>query len=151
MKIMLCYDGSDEAKEGINQAIKQARVFKAEVHIVTSVKLIDKDYPKIMEPIKDDHEKIKALFSENNIPCETVVIWRHGEDAPGESLVLYARENNVDQVIIGLKRRSKLGKLVFGSAAQYVLLKVDCPILGVKTKNNRIFFNCAESHCAGNQ
>jgi len=134
MKIMLCYDGSDEAKEGVNEAIKQAQAFEAEVYIVTSVKLIDKDYPKVMEPIYRDHEKIKTVCNKNDVPCETVVIWRHGEDTPGKSLVLYAREKNVDQIILGLKRRSKVGKLVFGSVVQYILFESDCPVLVVKRK-----------------
>jgi nucleotide-binding universal stress UspA family protein len=132
---MLCYDGSDETKEGINEAVKQARAFKAKVYVVTSVKLIDKDYSKIMEPIYSDHEKLKKVCDENNVPCETVIVWRHGEDAPGDSLVLFAKEKTVDQMIIGLRRRSKVGKLVFGSVAQYVLLKADCPVIAVKKKN----------------
>ena len=52
---------------------------------------------------------------------------------PGEDLVTFARENNVDEIIIGVRHRSKVGKLVFGSTAQYVILEAHCPVLTVKS------------------
>ena len=48
---------------------------------------------------------------------------------PGERL---ANENGIDEVIIGVHRRSKVGKLVFGSTAQYVILNAPCPVVAVK-------------------
>ncbi|MBW2582853.1 MAG: universal stress protein, partial [Deltaproteobacteria bacterium] len=52
--------------------------------------------------------------------------------SPGEHLVYYAKDNNIDEIIIGVRRRSKVGKMVFGSTAQYVILEAPCPVLAVK-------------------
>lgn len=136
MKIMLCYDGSDGAKEGINEAIKYAAAFNAEVHVVTSIKTIDKDYPKLIEPTLTDHENIKTVFSVNKIPCETHIVYRDGEDTPGMALLEFSKENQVHLIIVGLKKRSKLGKMIFGSVAQYILLKTNTNVLCVRGKND---------------
>ena len=38
----------------------------------------------------------------------------------------------VEEIIIGVRRRSKVGKLLFGSTAQYVILNAPCPVVSVK-------------------
>lgn len=49
-----------------------------------------------------------------------------------KDIVQYAKENEVDEIVVGVKRRSKVGKLVFGSNAQYVIIEAPCPVLTVK-------------------
>jgi len=51
---------------------------------------------------------------------------------PGEDLVAIAKKNDVEEIIIGVKRRSKVGKMLFGSNAQYVILNAHCAVVAVK-------------------
>jgi len=51
---------------------------------------------------------------------------------PGEDIVTFARENKVDEIMIGVRSRSKVGKLIFGSTAQAVILGAHCPVMTVK-------------------
>jgi nucleotide-binding universal stress UspA family protein len=50
----------------------------------------------------------------------------------GEDLVQLADEHKADEIVIGVRRRSKVGKLIFGSTAQYVVLNASCPVVSVK-------------------
>ena len=43
----------------------------------------------------------------------------------GEELVQFAVDNKIDEIIIGIRKRSKVGKLLFGSTAQYVILNCE--------------------------
>ena len=43
-----------------------------------------------------------------------------------------ATEESADLVVIGIRRRSPVGKLFLGSTSQQVLLDAPCPVLAVK-------------------
>lgn len=49
-----------------------------------------------------------------------------------EAVVAVAAETRPDLVVIGLRRRTAVGKLIVGSTSQRILLGVDCPVLAVK-------------------
>ncbi|WP_432766796.1 universal stress protein [Phycicoccus elongatus] len=51
---------------------------------------------------------------------------------PSDVLVDIAEETNAELIVIGLRRRTPVGKLILGSQAQRVLLDANCPVLAVK-------------------
>jgi nucleotide-binding universal stress UspA family protein len=51
---------------------------------------------------------------------------------PAEDLISVAEELDAELIVIGLRRRSPVGKLILGSNAQRVLLDAACPVLAVK-------------------
>lgn len=53
---------------------------------------------------------------------------------PAEELVRAAREVDASLIVIGLRRRTAVGKLIMGSTAQRVLLDAGCPVLAVKAE-----------------
>ena len=55
---------------------------------------------------------------------------------PAEDLIAVAEEVSADLIVIGLRRRSPVGKLILGSNAQRVLLDAPCPVLAVKAQED---------------
>lgn len=55
-------------------------------------------------------------------------------DDASDDLVDVAEEVDADLIVIGLRRRSPVGKLILGSNAQRVLLDAPCPVLTVKPR-----------------
>lgn len=51
---------------------------------------------------------------------------------PAEDLVETSKRTGAELIVIGLRRRSPIGKLILGSNAQEILLFADCPVLAVK-------------------
>lgn len=130
MEIMVGYDDSKVAKDALELAMQHAQAFNAKVHIVTSM-VGGADVPrKTFERVEKKLEYAESLFKDKKIPCKTHLLIR-GLGA-GEDLVQLAKDINIDEIVIGIKRRSKVGKLFFGSTAQYVILHATCPVLTIK-------------------
>ena len=47
-------------------------------------------------------------------------------------LIAVAEEENAEFIVIGLRRRTPVGKLILGWNAQRILLDATCPVLAVK-------------------
>jgi nucleotide-binding universal stress UspA family protein len=54
---------------------------------------------------------------------------------PAEDLIAVAEEEHADFIVIGLRRRTPVGKLILGSNAQRILLDASCPVLAVKAES----------------
>ena len=55
-----------------------------------------------------------------------------GRTITAEDLVKVAEDTGAELIVIGLRRRTPVGKLILGSNAQRVLLDAPCPVLAVK-------------------
>lgn len=130
MKILVGFDGSDASKAALKLAAEHAQAFDAKLLLVLSMvggpEVPKKDFEKAERELGYQKSQLKN----QNIACEALLSTR-GLD-PGEDLVRLAKEQKVGEIVMGVKRRSKVGKLVFGSTAQYVILNAPCPVVTVK-------------------
>lgn len=133
MKIMVPYDGEAPSERALEVAVAQARGSGAEVHIVVSsplkleVQATDPQRPRVTER---DMETMEARLRGEGVACVTAVLT--SDLSHGENLVQYAVDHAVDRIVVGLRRTSKVGKMLFGSTAQYVILHAPCPVTSVK-------------------
>jgi nucleotide-binding universal stress UspA family protein len=130
MKILVGYNDKKATEAVLKLAHKHALAFKADVFIVTSMEQSPSLKKEDIDKAEIKLEKLKKPFKAEDIFCETQTSVSY--ETPGEDLVRFAKENDIDEIIIGVKKRSKVGKLMFGSTAQYVILKSPCPVLAVK-------------------
>jgi len=89
-------------------------------------------YQRIWKDVITAEEELKTLKDElkdTGITCHTHVSARRLP--PGEDILRFARENNIDEIFIGIKKKSRVGKLLFGSTAQHVILASECPVVTV--------------------
>jgi nucleotide-binding universal stress UspA family protein len=130
MKILIGYDGSNGAEKALKLARKHANVFNADICILTSLEQSTTLQKADIERAEGELEYLRTPFNIDDINCETYVSVNYL--SAGENLVQFAENNDVDMVFIGIKKTSKVGKLVFGSTAQYVLLNAPCPVVSVR-------------------
>jgi len=130
MRILVGYDGTTDFVRVLELAKKHAGVFKAHLDIFTATPHSPELHTPKIEKIERELNEIKEQLFNEGISCETHLIVR--SLSPGEDICEFARNNNIDEIIIGVKLRSKIGKLLMGSTAQYVILQAPCPVLSVK-------------------
>ena len=130
MKILVGYDGTNAAKEAIALAEHHARVFGAIIILAYSMVGGPEVPRRDFEVAENALEHEKNALLDKKLPCKSIMSVR-GLEA-GEDLVQLAAERQADEVIVGVRRRSKVGKIIFGSTAQYVVLNAPCPVATVK-------------------
>ncbi|MDZ5620551.1 universal stress protein [Nocardioides bizhenqiangii] len=79
--------------------------------------------------------EVRGVLADAGVDHDLRVLER-GRDA-SDQLVDLAEEVAADLIVIGLRRRSPVGKLILGSNAQRVLLDASCPVLTVKPRTGR--------------
>jgi nucleotide-binding universal stress UspA family protein len=130
MKILVGYDGSKVSKEALKLARKHATAFNANIVVVNAISRID---PLKYQEIEKAEQRLewdaKAIL--NGSPLSYITHLLLNTKSVAEQLVEAAERENADEIVIGVRKRSKAGKFLFGSTTQYAVLRSPCPVLTV--------------------
>lgn len=129
MKFLVGYNGSEVSKAALSLARTYADLFGAQVLVITSMVGGSGEKPGEIGKARNDLKYAEAFFKEKDIPCETYQLARGL--APGEDMVRFAEENDIDQIFVGIEKKSRTQKIILGSNAQFVILKAPCPVVSV--------------------
>ncbi len=131
MKIMVCYDGSEAAQNALNVAKEHAECFNLGIIIVAALEGNPQEQLGSLEKVELLLQDAKILLESDRTTVETKLLQANNLSV-GDNLVVFARDADVKEIIVGIKKLSKVGKLVTGSTAQHVILHADCPVTTVK-------------------
>ena len=130
MKILVGYDGSNESKEALRLAKKHAKGMDAKIEIANAIARWEPlEYHKIQENEQELNQEVKKILNGDNALYETHLLVN--DLSPGDQLVKFAKRYHVDEIIIGAPKRTRVGKLLLGSTAQYIVLNAPCPVVTV--------------------
>ncbi len=128
--LMVCYEDTDVSKETLKLAQKHAKEWQVAIDVVSTFR---REEPLAISEVKEMEEafqsQIKAQFIHNSIQYHAhllVDIY-----SPGEQLVKFSEDKDYEFIFIGISKRSKVGKLLFGSTAQYIILNAPYPVITV--------------------
>jgi nucleotide-binding universal stress UspA family protein len=130
MNILIGFDGSNTSKAAMRAAQKHALALNSRLDVVTVVVRHSTDQSEEITKAEKSLELIQNDCEQKGITCQTKLLIRERE--AGEALVEYAAEMEYEELIIGVKKRSRVEKLLLGSNAQYIILNAPCPVLSVR-------------------
>jgi len=120
--VVVGYVTKPEGDAALDRAIEEAKLRGAELIVVNS----HRGSPEADTDLGD----VRARLEASGVAYDIRQLVRGFEAA--EDLISVAEASSADLIVIGLRRRTPVGKLILGSNAQRVLLDAHCPVLAVK-------------------
>jgi nucleotide-binding universal stress UspA family protein len=129
--VVLGYVPKPEGEAALVASISEAQLRKADLVVVSSHRTRHSD-TAAHEQLQAELDEVRARVEEAGVAVDV----RHPETGleASEDLLAIADEVGAELVVIGLRRRTPVGKLILGSNAQRILLDAQCPVLAVKSE-----------------
>jgi nucleotide-binding universal stress UspA family protein len=131
MKFLVCYEETNEAQKALKVAQEHAKIWKAKLEVVNTITRVEPLKHSAVKKMELKMEgEVKQILGGDDPPYEVQLLLT--DLTSGEQLVKFAEDQKVDQIFLGIVRKSKVGKLLFGSTAQYIILHAPCPVVTVQ-------------------
>ena len=130
MAVVVGYVPTPEGRAALISAAREARLRRVRLVVISSHRDDkEKDTDQSAAYAEELHRVLEDLTA-NGVDHEI----RHvaGGPEPADDLLAAAEQTSAEVIVIGLRRRTPVGKLILGSNAQRVLLDAPCPVLAVK-------------------
>jgi len=129
-RVMVCYEDSSIAREVLKTAQKYAEDWQVTIDVVSTYKREEElEHSEVKKMETAFKAQIKEQFKNKEIPYRTHFLI--DVYSSGEQLVKFSENRGYSFIFIGISKRSKVGKLLFGSTAQYVILNAPFPVITV--------------------
>lgn len=133
-RILLATDFSEQARKALVEAVRLARRHSAQLHVLHVDVLASQgagsfDAPAIPEYIRLMNSAAADPADDLTYANTVVKVLRDSSEAPG--ILRYARELDIDLIVLGTHGRGPIAELLFGSVAQAVVRDAVMPVLVV--------------------
>lgn len=139
-KVLVLTDGSQNSRSALRYAVEICRNFDASLHLLSVIE----DMPsyatlevgsefisKVQEAIKSEVVSCAGYCETSGITCDGEI--RHG--VPYEEIINYAKEIDVDLIVMATHGHSGLSHILLGSVAEKVMRHAPCPVMVTRIDN----------------
>lgn len=130
MAVVVGFVPTREGRAALHQAAEECRLRNARLVVVSSSRGGRDLGGDEARKFEEDLEQVRADLDAIGVQHEERALVRGNE--PAEDLIAVAEEVDAACIVIGLRRRTPIGKLFLGSNAQRILLESSCPVIAVK-------------------
>lgn len=142
-RILLPTDFSEHARDTVDYACALAEKFDAELHVLHVLQDLVAMVPEpgLAYPPPGDYMTELRESAEQALQQVVDPQWAAGKSVvrvtrqgpPFLEIIRYARENEVDLIVMGTHGRTGLAHMLLGSVAEKVVRKSPCPVLTVRS------------------
>lgn len=128
--IVVGYVPTPEGEAALAAAISEARLRGSALAVVSSHPEESQQRAGEGAEATAEVQSLTQRLEQAGVPFEVRYLERGFE--PAEDLISVAETEQAELIVIGMRRRTPVGKLVMGSNSQRILLDADCAVLAVK-------------------
>ncbi|HLS25090.1 MAG TPA: universal stress protein [Beutenbergiaceae bacterium] len=130
MAIVTGFLPTPAGRAALQHAEREAKRLDAKLVIVNSYE-DDRDWnARDGREVEEELEEIRRRLNAAGVQNELRTLVRG--NTPAEDLLEVADDEDARYIVIGLRRRTPVGKLILGSNAQQILLDSNRPVISVK-------------------
>ena len=129
MTILVAYVPRPEGQAALDKGIEIAKQRNENLVVVNTSPGGSKEDPSFADV--QDFERVQEILANTGLKAE-IKQYVRGKNAV-EEIEAMVESLQVSMLVIGLRKRTAVGKLIMGSVAQELLLSVSCPVLAVKS------------------
>ena len=130
MTIVVGFVPTKEGRAALNRAVEEARMRRSRLVVINSDRGGRDFDDESSQAAEAELQRVTDELRGDGLALEVRQLVRGNE--PAEDLISVANETDADLIVIGLRRRTPVGKLILGSNAQRILLDAPCAVLAVK-------------------
>ena len=130
MTIVVGFVPTKEGRAALSRAVEEARTRRSRLVVINSNRGGRDFDDESSQAAEAELQRVTDELRGEGLAVEVRQLVRGNE--PAEDLISVANETDADLIVIGLRRRTPVGKLILGSNAQRILLDAPCAVLAVK-------------------
>ena len=128
MTIVVGYVPRPEGRAALRRAVAEAALRREDLLVVNASR--GDSYADVGFAPEEDLAAVRAELDETGLRYEVRQLV--GGTDPANEVIDAAAETGAALIVIGIRRRTAVGKLIMGSTSQRILLEANCPVLAVK-------------------
>jgi universal stress protein A len=145
-RILLPTDFSDYSSAATKYACEFATKFDAELHVLHTLEVhlastptfgMGLDLPKYIHESRAAADKALAGVPDPQRAVGRKVVKAVIEGSPKVEIVRYARQHEIDLIVLATHGRSGLAHVIMGSVAESVVRTAPCPVLTVRPEGHQ--------------
>lgn len=130
MPVLVGFVPTPEGRAALRRAVLECHLRGTGLIVVNS-----EQGPAGLSSAESSAVEVSSICAELGVdePQTEIRRFRNGYE-PADDVLDVAEETGAELIVIGLRRRTAVGKLILGGSAQRILLDASCPVLAVKAE-----------------
>lgn len=145
-RILLPTDFSKYAATATKYACELAEKFDAELHLLHAIEILPAytpelatglDFAATVNALKADADKSLTTLLDPKWAAGRKVIQAVIEGSPKVEIFRYAKQHDIDLIVLSTHGRTGLAHVIMGSVAENVVRNAPCPVLTVRPEGHQ--------------